>query len=49
VHSPLERLAAYERGWWIMVGLTMLGFIPMLLLIRPKPAAVAVVAQAPAE
>jgi EmrB/QacA subfamily drug resistance transporter len=49
VHSPLERLAAYERGWWIMAGLTALGFIPMLLLIRPKPAAVAVVAPVPAE
>jgi EmrB/QacA subfamily drug resistance transporter len=49
VHSPLERLAAYERGWWIMAGLTMLGLIPMLLLIRPKPAAVVVTAPAPAE
>ena len=43
-----ERLAAYERGWWIMAGLTMLGLIPMLLLIRPKPAAVVVTAPAPA-
>jgi hypothetical protein len=48
VHSPLERLAAYERGWWIMAGLTALGLIPMLLLIRPKPAAV-VAAPSPAE
>jgi len=49
VHSSLERLAAYERGWWIMVGLTALGFIPLLLLIRPKQAAVFVTAPAPAE
>jgi hypothetical protein len=40
VHSPLERLAAYQRGWWIMAALTALGLVPMLLLIRPKPAAV---------
>jgi EmrB/QacA subfamily drug resistance transporter len=49
VHSPLERLAAYQRGWWIMAGLTALGFIPMLLLIRPKPTAVVVIAPVPAE
>jgi hypothetical protein len=38
----------YQRGWWIMAGLTVLGLIPLLLLIRPKPAVV-VVAPAPAE
>jgi hypothetical protein len=37
-HSPLERLAAFERAWWIMAGLTMLSLVPLLLLIKPKPA-----------
>ena len=38
-HSPLERLAAFEHAWWIMAGLALLSLLPMMLLIRPKPAA----------
>lgn len=35
-HSPLERLAAFERAWWVTAGLTMLSLVPLLLLIEPK-------------
>jgi EmrB/QacA subfamily drug resistance transporter len=35
-HSPLERLTAFDRVWWIMAGLTMLSLVPLVLLISPK-------------
>jgi EmrB/QacA subfamily drug resistance transporter len=34
--TPLARLAAYHRGWWIMAAITGLGLIPTFSLIRPK-------------
>jgi EmrB/QacA subfamily drug resistance transporter len=33
--SPLARMTAYHRGWWIMAGITALGLIPTLWLIGP--------------
>jgi hypothetical protein len=38
-HSPLERLAAFDRAWWIMAGLTMLSLAPLVLLITPTRSA----------
>jgi EmrB/QacA subfamily drug resistance transporter len=32
--SPLERLAAFHRGWWITAAMAALGLIPTLLMIR---------------
>jgi EmrB/QacA subfamily drug resistance transporter len=32
--SPAARLAAFQRGWWIMAAITALGLIPTLVLIR---------------
>jgi EmrB/QacA subfamily drug resistance transporter len=41
-HSPLQRLAAFDRAWWIMAAVTLLGLVPLLLLLqKPKPAAAA--------
>jgi len=36
-HSPLERLMAFDRAWWIMAALTMLSLAPLVLLVTPKP------------
>jgi EmrB/QacA subfamily drug resistance transporter len=35
-HSPAERLAAFERGWWIMAAVTLTSLLPLFLLKR-KP------------
>jgi EmrB/QacA subfamily drug resistance transporter len=32
--SPLERLAAFHRGWWITAAIAALGLIPTFVLIR---------------
>ncbi len=37
--SPMARLAAFRRGWWIIAAITALGLIPTFLLIRPTRAA----------
>jgi EmrB/QacA subfamily drug resistance transporter len=34
--SPMERLTAFHRGWWIMAAITALGLIPTFFLIRPR-------------
>jgi EmrB/QacA subfamily drug resistance transporter len=34
--SPLERVAAFHRGWWIMVAIVALGLIPNYIFIRAK-------------
>jgi EmrB/QacA subfamily drug resistance transporter len=34
--SPMARLEAFHRGWWIMAAITMLGVIPTFFLIRRK-------------
>ncbi len=34
--SPAERLAAFERGWWVIAAITALGFIPTFLFIRAR-------------
>jgi EmrB/QacA subfamily drug resistance transporter len=34
--SPMARVAAFHRGWWIMAAITALGLIPTLFLIRPR-------------
>jgi EmrB/QacA subfamily drug resistance transporter len=36
--SPLARVAAFHRGWWIMAAITALGLIPTLRFIRPRRA-----------
>ena len=33
--SPMARLEAFHRGWWIMAVITALGLVPTLFLIRP--------------
>ena len=35
-NSLAERVTAFHRGWWIMAGITALGFIPVHLLIRAR-------------
>jgi EmrB/QacA subfamily drug resistance transporter len=34
--SPIARLEAFHRGWWIMAAITTLGVIPTFFLIRRK-------------
>jgi MFS family permease len=34
--TPLARLNAFHRGWWIMAAITASGLIPTLWLIRPR-------------
>jgi EmrB/QacA subfamily drug resistance transporter len=34
--SPLERVAAFHQGWWIMAGIVVLGLIPNHIFIRAK-------------
>ena len=31
-HSPLERLAAFERGWWVTIAITLACIAPLVLL-----------------
>ncbi len=34
--SPVERLAAFQRGWIVMVAVVALGLIPTYFLIRKR-------------
>lgn len=34
--SMTERIAAFHRGWWIMIAITIAGFVPNYLFIRRK-------------
>jgi MFS family permease len=34
--SPGERLAAFERGWWVIAAITALGLIPTFLFVRVR-------------
>jgi EmrB/QacA subfamily drug resistance transporter len=34
--SPLERVAAFHRGWWIMAGIAALSLIPNYIFIRAR-------------
>jgi EmrB/QacA subfamily drug resistance transporter len=34
--SPVARLAAFHRGWWIMAAITALGLLPTFFFIRPR-------------
>jgi EmrB/QacA subfamily drug resistance transporter len=36
-HSTAERLAAFERGWWIMAMVTLTSLAPLALLKRQPP------------
>ena len=36
--NPADRLAAFERGWWTMVAITALAFIPLVAFFRRRPA-----------
>jgi len=33
--TPVERVAAFQRGWWVMAPIAALGLIPTFFLIRP--------------
>src|SRR6266850_1783449 len=33
--TPVERVAAFHRGWWIMAPIAALGLIPTFFLVRP--------------
>ena len=37
--TPVARLAAFHRGWWIMTAITLLGLVPTFFLIRPATSA----------
>ena len=34
--TSAERLAAFERAWWIMTAITLLGLVPLTLLAKQK-------------
>jgi hypothetical protein len=34
--TPVERVAAFHRAWWIMAPIAALGLIPTFFLIRPR-------------
>lgn len=34
--SMTERIAAFHRGWWIMIAITIAGFVPNYLFIRRR-------------
>jgi len=36
--APLERLAAYDRAWWLMTAMVLLALAPLALLVKPKAA-----------
>ncbi|WP_076861629.1 MFS transporter [Bradyrhizobium mercantei] len=36
--SMTERIAAFQRGWWIMIAITIAGFVPNYLFIRRRAA-----------
>lgn len=46
-HTPLERLAAFDRAWWVMAAVVMLSLIPLVWLTAPKARHAAVSAQTP--
>ncbi len=33
--TPVERVAAFQRGWWVMAPIAALGLIPTFFLVRP--------------
>jgi MFS family permease len=35
-HTPIERLAAFDRVWWIMAALATASLPPLMLLLKPK-------------
>ncbi|MGY3583244.1 EmrB/QacA subfamily drug resistance transporter [Bradyrhizobium sp. USDA 4341] len=34
--SMADRIAAFQRGWWILIAITIAGFVPSYLFIRRK-------------
>lgn len=42
-----DRLAAFDRGWWVMAAITALGFVPVVVLLRQRPVAVPAAEPAP--
>jgi EmrB/QacA subfamily drug resistance transporter len=46
-HTPLERLAAFDRAWWVMAAVVMLSLIPLVWLTAPKARHVAASAETP--
>ena len=38
VREPSDRLAAFDQGWWVMAAITTLGFIPVVAMLRQRPA-----------
>jgi MFS family permease len=36
--SSIEKLSAFRLAWWVMAVITLLGLIPTIVLMRPRPA-----------
>jgi hypothetical protein len=32
--SSAERLAAFQRGWWVIAAIALVGVVPALVLLR---------------
>ena len=35
-HTPLERLAAYDRAWWSMAAMALASLAPLALLLKRR-------------
>lgn len=35
-HTPLERLAAYDRAWWSMAAMALVSLAPLMLLMKKR-------------
>ena len=44
-HAVEEWVQAFRVAWWIMAAITLIGLVPTLLLIRPRPARAPVVSE----
>jgi len=37
-HEVAEWVQAFRMAWWVMAAITLIGLVPMFLLIKPGPA-----------
>ena len=44
-HEIAEWVQAFRVAWWVMAAITLIGLVPTLLLIRPRPARAPVVSE----
>src|SRR5229473_5542312 len=44
-HEVAEWVQAFRVAWWVMAAITLIGLVPTLLLIRPRPARAPVVSE----